>query len=98
MNSIFEKLNVYASKWAKTASRPFNSEELNAVSNAVVVDSDYGKSVCFFMKSGGRTYLPLSTESSLVAGEEVDLSTAKLITLSKSGESDIIRVEPQALS
>ena len=94
MSSIFEKLNVYAAKWAKTSSRPFNSDELNAVSNAVVVDSDYGKSVCFFMKSGGRTYLPLSTESSLVAGEEVDLSTAKLITLSKSGESDILRVEP----
>ena len=94
MNSIFEKLDVYASKWAKTSSRKFNSEELSVVSNAVVVDSDYGKSVCFFMKSGGRTYLPLSTESSLVAGEVVDLSTAKIITLSKSGESDIMRVEP----
>ena len=94
MSSIFERLNVYASKWAKTASRPFNSEELSAVSNAVVVDSDYGKSVCFFMKSGGRTYLPLSTESSLEVGEAVDLSTAKIITLSKSGESDILRVEP----
>ena len=94
MNSIFEKLCVYASTWAKTASRPFNSDELNAVSNAVVVDSDYGKSVCFFMKSGGRTYMPLSTESSLEVGEVVDLSTAKIIILSKSGESDILRVEP----
>ena len=94
MASIFDKLEVYAQKWALKSSRPFNSNELSAVSNAVVVDSDYGKSVCFFMKSGGRTYLPLSTESSLEAGEIVDLSTAKIITLSKSGESDIMRVEP----
>ena len=94
MSSIFEKLNIYASKWALTSSRSFSSEELSVVKSAVVVDSDYGKSVCFFMKSGGKTYLPLSTESSLVAGEEVDLSTAKIITLSKSGESDIMRVEP----
>lgn len=92
--SIFDKLDVYASKWALKSSRAFNTDEVNAVSSAVVVDSEYGKSVCFFMKAGGRTYLPLSTESSLVAGEVVDLSTAKLITLSKSGESDIMRVEP----
>ena len=94
MASIFDKLEIYAQKWALKSSRSFSSDELSAVSNAVVVDSNYGKSVCFFMKAGGRTYLPLSTESSLVAGEVVDLSTAKLITLSKSGESDIIRVEP----
>lgn len=94
MSSIFDKLNVYAQKWALKSSRPFSSEELEVVKSAVVVDSDYGKSVCFFMKSGGRTYLPLSTESSLEAGEIVDLSTAKIITLSKSGESDIMRVEP----
>ena len=94
MASIFDKLDIYASKWALKSSRSFSSEELDVVSSAVVVDSDYGKSVCFFMKAGGRTYLPLSTESSLVAGEEVDLSTAKIITLSKSGESDIQRVEP----
>ena len=94
MSSIFDKLNIYASKWALKSSRPFSSEELEVVKSAVVVDSDYGKSVCFFMKAGGRTYLPLSTESSLEVGEEVVLSTAKIITLSKSGESDIMRVEP----
>ena len=94
MSSIFEKLDVYAQKWALKSSRAFNTDEVNAVSSAVVVDSEYGKSVCFFMKAGGRTYLPLSTNSTLVAGESVDVSTSKLITLSKSGESDITRVEP----
>ena len=90
---IFDKLNVYAQKWAKTGSRGFQAEEIAAVKNAVVVESDYGNSVCFFMKAGGQTYLPLSTESAYQLGEEVDLTSAKLITLSKSGESDITRVE-----
>ena len=91
--SIFDKLDVYAAKWAKTASRAFHSEVISAVSSAVVVNSEYGNSVCFFMKAGGRTYLPLSTESAYQLGEEVDLTSAKLITLSKSGEADINRVE-----
>ena len=90
---IFDKLNVYAQKWAKTGSRGFQAEEIAAVKNAVVVESDYGNSVCFFMKAGGQTYLPLSTESNYNVGDEVDLTSAKLITLSKSGEADINRVE-----
>ena len=91
--SIFDKLEVYAAKWAKTASRGFQTEEIAAVNEAVVVESDYGNSVCFFMKAGGRTYLPLSTESTYEVGDKVDLTSAKLITLSKSGEADISRVE-----
>ena len=91
--SIFDNLRVYASKWAKTASREFKAEEIAAINKAVVVESDYGNSVCFFMKAGGQTYLPLSTESAYKLGDEVDLTSAKIITLSKSGESDIMRVE-----
>ena len=90
---IFDKLNVYAGKWSKTASRGFQAEEIAAVKSAVVVESEYGNSVCFFMKAGGQTYLPLSTESAYGVGDEVDLTSAKIITLSKSGEADINRVE-----
>ena len=91
--SIFDKLEVYAAKWAKTASRGFQTEEIAAVKNAVVVESEYGNSVCFFMKAGGQTYLPLSTESTYKVGDTVDLTSAQIITLSKSGEADISRVE-----
>ena len=91
--NIFDKLFVYAAKWAVKGSRAFEEAEINAVNKAVVVDSTYGKSVCFFMKNGGQTYIPLSTESSYQLGEEVDLKTAKIITLGKEGESDIQRVE-----
>lgn len=91
--NIFSQLRVYAGKWAVKASRKFSEEEINAVDHASVVDSQYGNSVCFFMKSGGQTFIPLSTNSSLGIGDDVDLTKASLLTLERVGEADIYRVE-----
>ena len=90
---IFDSLRIYAGKWSVKGSRNFTADEIAAVDSAKVVDSQYGSSVCFFMRAGGQTYLPLSTESSLQVGDEVNLSEHRLITLEKSGETDILRVE-----
>lgn len=90
--NIFSSLRVYADKWVLKASRAFSQEEQDAVSSATVVASQYGNSVCFMMKSGGQTFIPLDQSSSLGIGESVDLSKAKLITLGKQGENDIFRV------
>lgn len=90
--NIFSALRVYAGKWAVKATRKFSQEEIDAVSKAQVVDSQYGQSVCFFMKSGGQTYIPLDQNSSRATGDIVDLSQASLLTLGKEGESDIYRI------
>lgn len=90
--NIFSNLQVYAGKWAEKSRRNFSAEEISAVDSNVVVSSNYGLSVCFFMKSGGQTFIPLSTDASVGLGESVDLQKASLITLSKQGEGDIIRV------
>jgi hypothetical protein len=90
--NIFSRLQVYAGKWNLKSSRSFEAEEIAAVSKAEVVASQYGNSVCFFMKAGGQTYIPLSTDSTLTVGDSVDLSKAELLTLGKDGESDINRV------
>lgn len=90
--NIFSNLQVYAGKWAEKSRRNFSAEEINAVDSNVVVSSNYGLSVCFFMKSGGQTFIPLSNDASVGLGESVDLQKASLITLGKQGESDIIRV------
>lgn len=91
--NIFNDLRVYADKWAVKAKRAFSQEEINAVNNAQVVDSQYGMSVCFFMASGGQTFIPLSNTSFLAVGDAVDLSKASLLTLGRAGEADIYRVE-----
>lgn len=84
---------MYAGKWQVKESRAFLAEEKAAVVQAVVVPSQYGNSVQFTMQGGGLTYIPLSQNSTLGVGEIVDLGKAQLVTLCKSGEADIYRVE-----
>lgn len=79
--------------WSIKESRPFSTQEIDAVKSAVIVASDFGNSVCFFMKAGGQTFIPLSITAKKGVGESVDLRNAKILTLTKSGEADIIRVE-----
>ena len=90
--NIFSSLRVYAGKWNVKETKKFSAEEIALVDRAEVVDSQYGQSVCFFMKSGGMTYIPLDQDSSKATGDTVDLSKAELVTLSKQGEADIYRV------
>lgn len=91
--NIFSALRVYAGKWNVKETRDFTQEEINEIDTASVVDSQYGMSVCFFMKSGGQTYIPLSNDSSKSVGDTIDLKTAKLLTLGRQGEADIFRVK-----
>ena len=90
--NIFSALRVYAGKWSEKNSRKFTADEVAAVDQAVVVESNYGFSVCFFMKTGGQTYIPLDQNSSLAVDEVVDLTKAELVTLTRPGEDDIYRV------
>lgn len=92
--NIFSALQVYGGSWNVVAdkTRGFNAEELALIDRAEVVASEYGNSVCFFMKSGGQSYIPLSRDSSLTVGDSVDVSKAKLLTLHRDGSEDITRV------
>jgi hypothetical protein len=92
LEKMEEIINSLEKSWVVTNSRPFTPEEITAVNSAEVVASQYGNSVCFFMKGGGQTYIPLSEQSKLAVGDELDLKTAKLITLSRKGNNDIYRV------
>lgn len=91
--NIFASLQVYAGKWSVKSTRAFDAEEISAVKQAVVVPSQYGNSVMFTMVAGGQTYIPLANDASVAVGEVIDLSKAQLLTLSKDGESDIVRVK-----
>lgn len=90
--NIFNSLQVYAGKWSVKSTRAFDKEEIAAVKQAVVVPSQYGNSVMFTMVAGGQTYIPLASGATAGVGEIIDLNKAQLLTLSKDGESDIVRV------
>jgi hypothetical protein len=90
--NIFSGLQVYGGSWNVVAERDFNDEEKALISRAEVVASEYGNSVCFFMKSGGQSYIPLSRDSQLGVGDSVDVTKVKLLTLHRDGSEDITRV------
>lgn len=90
--NIFDSLQMYAGKWSVKSSRKFSQEEKGMVSEARVVASQYGSSVCFFMKNGQQGFIPLSNDSTLRVGDLVDLEKAEILTLSRPGDADIQRV------
>jgi hypothetical protein len=81
------------SEWSLKSERYFTQEEIDEVSHAIVVPSQYGNSVEFTMKLGGRcTYIPLDKGSNITVGEIVDMKQAILLTLEKEGESDRVKI------
>lgn len=90
--NIFSALRVYAGKWQEKKVESFKAEEIALVDKAEVVESQYGLSVCFFLKAGGQSYIPLDQNSSAAIGDTIDLTKAQVVTLCKQGENDIFRV------
>lgn len=86
-----DKLIEQENGWTVKEIRYFNTEELTLVARAEVVSSPDGRSVCFFMMSGGRTYIPLIESSKLTVGDTLDLTKAKIVTLRK-GNAEITRI------
>ena len=91
--NIFASLRVYSGKWSVKETREFSTEEIEAITMAVVVPSQYGNSVQFIRKDGGISFIPLDQNANTGVGEIIDLRKAKLVTLEKQGEADIYRVE-----
>ena len=91
--NVFYTLTSYAGKYSVKSVRKFSDEEKAAVTNASIVPSEFGLSVCFFMKNGAQKYIPLSNDSVRNAGESIDLDSAEILVLGKEGSSDILRVK-----
>lgn len=94
--NIFETLRVYGS-WTVTAVRKFTAAEKAVIKDAIVTDHTFEdgrtvRSVCFMTKSGNKQFITLSNDSIASVGEVVDMESCELLTLSKQGENDIIRV------
>lgn len=91
--NIFNQLQSYAGKYTLKSKRSFSDEEKSAVSRAETVTSEFGISVCFFMRNGSQKYIPMSTTTSIEAGETLDINKISILVLTKENGSDILRVE-----
>lgn len=91
--SILNSLTVYGqNRWIVKSKNDFSSDDIASVKSAEVVASNYGKSVCFHLISGGSTFIPLSKDSKLGVGATIDMKNCSVLTLGKVGEADIYRV------
>ena len=95
LSGIFasSKVRLYAGNWQKVSERPFTQDEKSCITRAEVVNSQYGPSCCFFLTTGQRGFIPVSSNSTLKVGDAVDLDKAKIVTLYREGDGEIERVE-----
>lgn len=87
----FDSLKTYAEKWQVINSERINSDELSKIDHAEVVHSDQYDTldVKVTLKSGGYSFIGLSSKSILSVGDSVDLSKGVVQTLKKDDKTII---------
>lgn len=92
--SIFSSLKSYAvGNWEVSKEERLSAKEIASILEGTVVDSKYGLSAKLLLAAGGCKYIPLSRDSSLAEGDDIEPKSVVLITLSKEGENDIVRLD-----
>lgn len=94
---FLDKLRTYAGSWSEAGREKLSKAEVAQVESAEVVEGQYGLSMCFLMKAGGKKFMPLSRDSQLEEGDSVDIKSIDIITLEKDGDDDIYRADGTAM-
>jgi len=96
--NFLDLIKIYKSDWQEVAVRKFNKREVEQISEAVVVASKYGKSVCFVIPSKGKGFIPLEPIARVEIGDHLKVSELELVNLKYVGtdpiqvKTDIMRV------
>lgn len=93
---FLDKLRTYAGSWSETSREPLSKTEQALVESVEVVEGNYGLSMCFIMKAGGKKFMPLSRDSQLEEGDSVDIKSVEIITLERDGDEEIYRIDGKA--
>lgn len=93
---FLDKLRTYAGSWSEAGREHLSKAEVAQVASATVVEGQYGLSMCFVMKAGGKKFMPLSRDSQLEEGDSVDIKSVEIITLERDGDEDIYRANGTA--
>ena len=82
-------------KWEVKDEVALDEEDKAKFSSAKVVSSDFGKSVCLFLKNGkGTQFIPLSTQGEQPAiGDNISLDAITIQVIGRANEKDIIRAK-----
>lgn len=94
--SILDKIRTYAGSWREASRDKLSKAEAASIDSIEVVEGQYGLSMCFLMKAGGKKFIPLSRDSDLEKGDSVKISSVELITLERDGDDDIYKADGSA--
>ena len=97
---FLDSIKTYAGSWSETARESLSQAEIKSINKIEVVekDNEWGTSVsmCFFMKSGAKKFVPLSRDCNLEEGDVVNPKSVEIIALDKDGEKTIYRAIGEA--
>lgn len=93
---FLDKLRTYAGSWSEAGRENLSKAEVAQIQSVEVVEGQYGLSMCFVMKAGGKKFMPLSRDSQLEEGDSVDVKSVEIITLERDGDEDIYRADGTA--
>lgn len=90
--SIFEDVKIYSGSWNVKSVNKMSQSDVAQISRAEVVPSEFGLSVMFLLKAGGKVYYPVSNDCNAVVGQSVNPETCEVVTLERAGDKDIRRI------
>ena len=97
---FLDSIKTYASSWSESGRESLSQAEIKSINKIEVVekDNEWGTSVsmCFFLKSGAKKFVPLSRDCDLEDGDVVDPKSVEIIALDKDGEKTIYRAIGEA--
>ena len=90
--SVFSELKSYAGKWSVISSAKLDKADVKSIQEATVVSSEYGLSAKVLTAKGTK-YIPISRDSILAEGDDIEPKAIVLLVLGKEGESNIVRLD-----
>lgn len=84
---LFDVIKIYKSEWQEVSKRKFDAKECEAISEAVVVASKYGKSVCFTIVGKGKGFVPLEPVAKVEIGDKLNPAELELVNLKYVGDN-----------
>lgn len=95
---ILDIIKIYKSEWQEVNCRSFEEAECQKISEARVVASKYGKSVCLTIIGKGKGFIPLEPIANVEIGDILDPKELQLVNLKYVGDNlqqvkkDILRI------
>lgn len=99
---LLASLTTYNKGWEEVSREMLSEDDdFKDVESAKVEsrEQEWGTStsICLFMKSGGKRYIPLSRDSELEDGDNVDPESIEIIELEKDGDT-IFRADGEVIT